>query len=111
MEIRISALELWTHIGIPDFERLTEQRILATIRIFVKEAVSMNDSLVDTVDYAAVIDMVKKCGRRDHKTVEKLAEDIADTILTFKHAKSVEVSLTKHIMPGTGGITITLCKP
>ena len=110
MEIKISALELWTHIGVPREERVCEQRMLASVRISCKETASKSDAIAETIDYNEVIDAIKACSRLERKTLEKFSADIADAILAFDRVEHVEVSLTKHLLPGTKGITVTLSR-
>ena len=110
MEIHISTLELWTHIGVPMEERVCEQRIFVSARITCKETASQSDAITETIDYTEVIDAIKACSTLERKTLEKFAADIADAILAFDRVEHVEVSLTKHILPGTKGITITLSR-
>ena len=78
----ISNLELRTHIGVPDEERLEEQTIEVTIEIFLdtKEA-GKDDDVSKSIDYQLAVNDVKDLAKTERKTIEKLAEDIADMII------------------------------
>ena len=111
MHIRISNLELWTRIGVPDFERAQEQCVRATINFECTEEASRTDDIAKTVDYEKVVIAIKAAATKEHHTLEKFAQEIADAVLTFDRVQNVSVSLTKFVLPGTEGVTITLTRP
>lgn len=111
MHIRIFNLELWTRIGVPDFERAQEQCVRATIDFECKEEASRTDDIAKTVDYEKVVAAIKAAATKERHTLEKFAQDIADTVIAFDRVQNVSVSLTKFVIPGTAGVTVTLTRP
>src|SRR3989338_1154857 len=109
--LSIHSIELWTHIGVPDAERATPQRILATLHMEVEESAGKSDILKDTVDYESVYKRVKTLAKEERKTLEKCAEDIASTLLKEFSMESVEVTLRKFILPGTAAVSVTISRP
>jgi len=109
--LTISDLELWTHIGVPDEERRSEQRILATLELTIKEEAEKSDSLEDTLDYDALVRVVKKCAKGERKTLERLGGEIIEALKKFDRIEKMTVHLTKFVIPGTAGITVSLSHP
>lgn len=112
MTIKISNLELWTRLGITEEEQEHEQRILITITLECGECdACKTDEIADTVDYEKVVNQIKEIAKSNHKTLERLGDEICDTILKNKKVKSVSVELTKHILPETKSISVSITKP
>lgn len=111
MLLHIPSLELWTHIGVPAEERAKEQRILVSLELEVREEAQKGDILGDTLDYEALVRAVKKCSRNERKTLERFGREIIEIILEFDRVEKVTVHLTKFIIPGTQGVTISLSHP
>ena len=99
--IIICDLTVLYHVGVPDEERAKSQRLLLTIEIekgFVSAGTS--DDLKETVDYYSVTRRLLKFGEgRNWKLIEKLATDIAETILNEFRAEAVSVEVRKFIIP------------
>jgi len=112
MTITISNLELWTHLGITKEERMSEQRILTNITLECEGCDACEtDDIADTVNYEDVVKQIKKVAKANYKTLEKLGDEICSAILKNKKVKSISIKLTKHVLPGTKGITISITKP
>src|SRR5215468_4672343 len=82
--IRITELEVFYRVGVPDEERAKPQRLLISIDIKrdLKPA-GQSDDLSKTTDYSAVVQRVLRHGEgREWKLVEAVAEEIATMILT-----------------------------
>jgi 7,8-dihydroneopterin aldolase/epimerase/oxygenase len=108
--IHICDLEVFYHVGVPDAERAHPQRLLLDIQMrsdFRKAAAT--DDLTATIDYFAVTQRLLKFGEaRQWKLIEKLAEDLAQTILTEFHPTSVRVEIKKFIIPQTRHIAVII---
>lgn len=110
-EITLQGFELWTHIGVPEEERMAEQRIFATVTLEVKDGKGRrSDSLADTVDYEVLYRMIKELAKREHKTLEGFAEEIATMVLKDSRIAHVTVLLRKFILPGTKEASVTITR-
>src|SRR6202171_1419699 len=81
--IEITGLSLYTHHGVSEAEREVGQRLVIDLRLDVGETdATVTDSIEDTVDYAAVCQLVALIAQqRSHKTLERLCSTIADRLL------------------------------
>ena len=109
--ITITDLELWTHIGVPDAERKLEQRLLVTISMDLEQSAGKSDNIKDSLDYESVANTVSDLARTERKTIEKLAEDIAQTILQDFKPDLVTVTIKKFILPNTKDVSVTITRP
>lgn len=95
--ILLEGIEIRTRIGITDDERSAPQLLLVTLEIHhpTKE-VALSDNLSRGIDYDEVVKQVVAVSKEERKTVEKLAEDIAETILKeWKPSGGVKVTVKK----------------
>ena len=97
----------WTHIGITDEERTKEQRLL--IDLTLHTTIAGSDLI--SIDYEKVAEDVRALGKEERQTIEKLATDIADTVVKKHHPESVTVTVTKFPLPGTKHISLTITRP
>ena len=108
--IHIERLELWTHIGVPDEERATAQRL--EVSLTVEPSVSfhaLGDEIARTVDYFQVCEAVKTLATaRPRRLIETLAEEIASLLLERFGVEAVEVELRKFILPDTDHVCVRL---
>jgi dihydroneopterin aldolase len=110
--LTITDLELWTHIGVPDEERKTEQRIHVTIELLGDLfPVGKTDDVTKGIDYEILTNDVRTLANTERKTIERLAEDIAAMILKSYKPQSVKVSVFKQPLPGVRGVTATITRP
>src|ERR1039457_1471474 len=100
-QISIVDLEVLYRVGVPDAERAQPQRLLLTVEMEADfSAAARSDAIADTIDYFAVTQRLLKFGAgREWKLLEKLAADIADTILAEFKPQSVRVEVKKFIIP------------
>ena len=100
-KIIIKDLEVFYHVGVPDEERATPQRLLITVEIehdFSEAA--KTDDLTKTINYFAVTQRLLKFGEgRNWKLIEKLGADIATTVIQEFQADAVTVEIKKFIIP------------
>ena len=111
--IRIEALELSAHVGVPDAERATAQRLTANL---VLEPVSgfsdLGDRIENTVDYFQVARSVQALAReRPRRLIETLAEEIAADLLARFALRAVEIELRKYILPDTAFVAVRVRRP
>jgi dihydroneopterin aldolase len=112
MKIAIVDLEVFYRVGVPDAERARPQRLLLTIEMEADfSAAAKTDSVADTIDYFAVTQRLLKFGAgREWKLIEKLAADIADSILAEFKPQAVMVEVKKFIIPQARCVAVTLTK-
>jgi len=111
-KISIIELEVFYCVGVPDEERAKPQRLLLTVEMgfnFAKAAKS--DNVADTIDYFAVCQRLLKFGDgRSWKLVEKLAGDIADTILAGFKPQIVTVEVKKFPIPQARQVSVVITR-
>ncbi|MEI7807289.1 MAG: dihydroneopterin aldolase [Verrucomicrobiota bacterium] len=112
-KISIVDLEVFYHVGVPDAERAEPQRLLLTVELESDfSAAAKTDAIADTIDYFAVTQRLLKFGEgREWKLIEKLAADLAETILTEFKPQSVSIEVKKFIIPQARHVSVRLEKP
>ena len=95
--IFIEELRVKTWIGIYPREKAMPQTVEISLRIGVSTAsAGASDDIRDTVDYAVVVDRLRKeLGERHFNLLEKLAEFVATLLLEDFAAQWVQVSIAK----------------
>ena len=108
--ISLVDLEVFYRVGVPDAERAQPQRLLLTMEIESDfSAAAKSDGIADTIDYYAVTQRLLKFGAgREWKLIEKLAADIADTVLAEFKPLSVSVEVKKFIIPRAKYVSVSL---
>jgi dihydroneopterin aldolase len=111
-KICIVDLEVCYRVGVPETERATAQRLLLTVEMeFDFSAAAQSDDLAETINYYAVSQRLLKFGEgRSWKLIEKLAMDIANTILIEFKPAAVMVEVKKFIMPETRYVSVAVTK-
>jgi FolB domain-containing protein len=112
-KISIVDLEVFYRVGVPDAERAQPQRLLLTV---VMEsdftAAAKSDGIGDTINYFSVTQRLLQFGeKQEWKLIEKLAADIAETILTEFKPRAVSVEVKKFIIPQARHIAVSLTRP
>ena len=95
--IFISELKVQTKLGVPEWERMVPQTIILDIEMgFDLTKACLSDAITDTIDYGAVVGRIRETlAAHSFKLVEKLAEHLAQLILTEFGALSVKVKVAK----------------
>lgn len=108
--IQIEDQEVWAHVGVPDAERATPQRLLISTRLERSLAsAAASDDLTRTIDYHAVtLRIAELCGERPRRLIETLAGDAAVMILREFHPDAVEITIKKFILPNTRHVSVTI---
>jgi FolB domain-containing protein len=111
--IIIKDLEVWYHVGVPEAERQAAQRLLVTVEMRHDfGAAAASDDLARTIDYYAVSQRLLKMGvGRNWQLIEKLAVDIAATILADFQPASVAVTIKKFIIPEARWVAVKVERP
>lgn len=111
--IHIHDLEVFYRVGVPDAERAAPQRLLLDIQLHLDfRAAAATDDLTKTINYFAVTQRLLQFGEnREWKLIEKLAEDIAKTILTEFQPSHIRVEVKKFIIPETKYISVAIERP
>lgn len=111
-KISIVDLEVFYRVGVTGEERAQPQRLLLTIEMESDfSAAAKSDSISDTIDYYAVSQRLLKFGDgQSWKLIERLAADIADTVLAEFNPNNVTVEVKKFIIPQARHVSVTLMK-
>jgi 7,8-dihydroneopterin aldolase/epimerase/oxygenase len=109
-KISIVDLEVFYRVGVPDAERAQPQRLLLTVEMESDfSTAAKSDSIADTIDYFAVTQRLLKLGDgKSWKLIEKLAADIADTILAEFKPSIVTVEVKKFVIPQSRHVSVSL---
>jgi dihydroneopterin aldolase len=110
--IHIEGLELFAHVGVPDEERATPQKLSFSLTFWpVRGMDNLNDEIGRAVNYAEVCAEVKLFvePRRD-KLVETLANAVARRLLEVFQIQRVTVELRKYILPEVEFVSVTVTR-
>ena len=96
-QIFISNLVVPITIGVPDWERAIPQSLFIDLNIILKKKDAFNsDNLEDTIDYGAVIELIKSLAETNNDTLlESFGEKIAYKILQDYPAQSLTLKISK----------------
>jgi dihydroneopterin aldolase len=111
-EIHIGSLEVFAHIGVPDEERATAQRLTFHLTLWpARQMDELKDDLGRAVDYANVCVEVKRFveARRD-KLVETMANALALHLLEAFELRRVTVELRKYILPEVEFVSVNVTR-
>ena len=109
--IRIVDLEVWTHIGVPDLERVQPQRLLVTLELhggsFTHAAGT--DNIAWTIDYAQVAEHVRQLAKkRARHLIETLAEEIAADLLKAFPIRKIDIEIKKFALPNAHHVSVKI---
>lgn len=95
--IEISGLRLMALIGVLAHERESPQPLQLDLSLHVDlNDAGFSDELGDTVNYGAVTEAVAALARESKDLLlERLAQKVAEVVLTFERVEAVDVRLTK----------------
>ena len=108
--IQIKGLSIMAHIGVPDEERATPQRILLDLKfVALSQPQELEDDLSLTVDYAAVSTFLEKnCQAHPWHLLETLADKITTRLLTVFPLRWVELTIRKFVIPNAESVSVTV---
>jgi 7,8-dihydroneopterin aldolase/epimerase/oxygenase len=90
--------EVWINIGVHEFEKRGEQRVLINVDLFVPLAQSTPraDKLDEVLDYDFIRRSIGERVKRGHIHLqETLADEVLQLMLAHPHVKAVRVSTEK----------------
>src|SRR5918996_5268520 len=101
VEIELRGLSIYTHHGATEAEREVGQRLEFDLSFDVPDCDAvLTDRLEDTVDYAQVADIVALAAtERNYRTLERLANVIAERLMERYGSESVRVRAAKPEPP------------
>jgi FolB domain-containing protein len=111
-KITITDLEVQFHVGVPNEERAKPQRLLLTIEMEHDiSTAAATDDIAATIDYFDVSQKIMALGNgRSWKLIEKLANDVADLVLTGYRPAAVTVTVKKFPIPQAAQVSVSLTK-
>lgn len=110
--IHVEQLEMFAHVGVPDHERNTPQRITVTITAWPTASLhGLGDDIGRTINYSAIARTVRDVvdERRD-KLIETLAENIAERLLKDHLMRRVRIELRKFVLPDATHVSVTITR-
>jgi len=111
-QVHIEQLEIFAHIGVPEEERASAQRLTFTMSLWpLEEFHHFEDQIARTVDYAAVCEETKKfVGERRARLIETLADALALHLLENFKIRKITVELRKYILPETEFVSVAVTR-
>lgn len=113
-KIFIRDLRLQCILGIHPWERVQPQEVLINLVIYTStKTAASQDDLQETIDYESLAQQtIELAQKMQRKTVEALAEDIADLCLTFNGVEKVIVRLEKpQALPSAAAAGVEIIRP
>jgi FolB domain-containing protein len=107
-QITIQDLEVFYRVGVSESERAQPQRLLLCLVLEQDfKAAAAADDLTRTVDYFAVTERLRRYGEgRNWKLIERLAAELAETVLREFRTRAVTVEVKKFIIPETQYVSV-----
>ena len=111
-QIHIEQLEISTHIGVPEKERATPQRLTVSISLWpYDEARDVADKIENTVNYSAVAEATKNFMRdQSVSLIETLADHVALHLLRTFRVKKVTVEVRKFPLKDAKHVSATVTR-
>ncbi len=111
-QIHIEQLEVFAHIGVPNEERASAQRLTFSITFWPTGALrNLDDQIARTVDYSAVCKETKNfVQHRSDRLIETLADAVARHLLDVFQIEKITVELRKYIMPDVQYVSVTVTR-
>lgn len=110
--IHIEQLEVFVHIGVPDNERNSPQRLTFSITLWPScNARDLEDEIGRTVNYAAVCMETKKfVHNRSDRLIETLVDALASHLLEVFEIRRITVELRKFILPDVQFVSVIVTR-
>jgi dihydroneopterin aldolase len=112
-KVFIKGLELYTLIGVYDFERNAKQRVLVDLEMCTDlTAAGISDNVDDTLNYAAVAErLAELANKASFKLLEALASQMIDAIMDEFPVSSVVLTMHKpDILKNVQSVGVVLHK-
>ena len=110
--IRIQQLEVQAHVGVPEEERSSPQRLTFNLLLWpLRSLGDLQDDIGRAVNYASVCAEVEKfVGQRRDKLIETLADALARHLLEAFPIRRITIELRKYILPETEFVSVTVTR-
>jgi 7,8-dihydroneopterin aldolase/epimerase/oxygenase len=110
--IHIDQLEVFAHIGVPDEERASAQRLTFNITFWpTHNARELEDKIARTVNYSSVCAETKNFVRdRSDRLIETLADALASHLLEVFEIRRITIELRKFILPDVDFVSVTVTR-
>lgn len=110
--IHIEGLEVLTHIGVPEEERATPQRVTVSISFWpYHEARDLTDKIENTINYSAVAEETKNfVYEQSVNLMETLADRLAMHLLKKFPMQKVTVELRKFPLQDAKYVLVTVTR-
>jgi dihydroneopterin aldolase len=111
-QIHIEQLEVFAHVGVPDEERASAQRLTLTLTLWPAGGQrNLNDQIVRAVDYSAVCKETKNfVQHRSDRLIETLADALASHLLEVFEIRRIKVELRKFVLPDVQFVSVTVTR-
>ena len=111
-QIHIEQLEIFTHIGVPEKELATPQRLTVNITLWPKQDTrDSGDQIGRTVNYSAVAEEAKNFARdQSVNLIETLADRLAMHLLGSFAIQEIRVELRKFALQDTKYVSVTVTR-
>src|SRR6266702_4664389 len=108
-QIHIEQLEISTHIGVPEEERATPQRLTVSITLWPRHNErDLGDNIDKTVNYSTVAEAAKSFARdQSVNLIETLADRLASHLLGKFAVRKITVELRKFVLPDAKHVSVT----
>jgi dihydroneopterin aldolase len=110
--VHIEQLEVFAHIGVPDEERSSPQRLIFNLTFWpMHNAPDLRDDLTRTVNYATVSAETKNFVQaRSDRLIETLADALAIRLLEVFEIRRITIELRKFILPEVEFVSVTVAR-
>jgi dihydroneopterin aldolase len=110
--IHIEQLEIFVHIGVPEKERSTPQRLTISISFWpYREQRDVADKIDNTVNYSIVAEETKNFVRdQSINLIETLADRLATHLLKTFRIQKVVVELRKFPLEDAKHVSVTVTR-
>jgi 7,8-dihydroneopterin aldolase/epimerase/oxygenase len=111
-EIHIEQLEVFTHIGVPEEERGTPQRLAVSVSFWPDhEAGNLADKIENAVNYSVVAEEAKNFVRdQSVNLIETLADQLAMHLLKTFRMQKVTIELRKFPFEDAKYVSVTVTR-
>jgi dihydroneopterin aldolase len=110
-KIFIQELKVQTHLGVPEWERMTPQTIILDIELEMPHSRScQTDAIEDTLDYGQIVARIRETlAKNSFYLVEALAEHVCQLTLKEFGAPWVKVRVAKTgVLPAVKALGVVI---
>jgi len=110
--IHIEQLEISAHIGVPEEERVTPQRLTVSITFWPRhDARGLGDNIDKAVNYSAVAEAARNFLRdQSVNLIETLADRLAMHLLGNFAIHKITIELRKFVLPDAKHVSVTVTR-